>query len=188
MAQSKDLLKQSARGSSAALPLKCHNSGVTDRKRKKNKKWILNQDKSAATRKEQKSKKPEGTQGQMELGALHSHKPLQRVSRALVVGSTLVVLHCLVLQGITAAPWFGPTRNQREFGLNSKHSLWFSFLQKKLPRLLKVSEGNQEICFTIAMLQTELLLRINLAQPNPGSGSPDFHPPHSSVLLPHLRV
>lgn len=35
MAQSKDLLKQSARGSSAALPLKCHNSGVTDRKRKK---------------------------------------------------------------------------------------------------------------------------------------------------------
>lgn len=31
---SKDLLKQSATGSSAVLPLKCHNSGVTDRKKK----------------------------------------------------------------------------------------------------------------------------------------------------------
>lgn len=109
IAQSKDLLKQSVTGTSAALPLKCHNSGVTDRK-KKGKKWILNQDKSTATRKEQNCKKPEGRQGQMEPEALYSHEPLQRGTRALVAESTLVVRHCLLLlQGPQLHPGVVPS-------------------------------------------------------------------------------
>lgn len=93
IAQSKDLLKKSATGSSAALPLKCHNSGVTDRKKKvRNGFWTKIKVQQQGRSRTAKSLKAHRVRWNPGLCTATNH-----FRGALVVGSTLVVLHCLVL-------------------------------------------------------------------------------------------
>lgn len=134
IAQSKDLFKQSATRSSASLPLKCHNSGVTDRKKKKkgrNGFWTKIKAQQHGRSRTAKSLKADRVRWNPGLCTATNHFRgsgelwwLRVPGGASLFGAAA---------GITAAPWFGPTRNCREFGLNSKLSLWFSFLQKSYP-------------------------------------------------------
>lgn len=96
---------------SAALPLKCSNSGATDRIKRD--KWILNKEKSAPMRKEQQScKKTWRKIGRVtwNLGLHIAHKPLQSVMRALGgwehSGGAQMLGSCWRTSQL--APWFGP--------------------------------------------------------------------------------